>query len=178
VIPPDVKNLICRALTMATVLVASACGAVRSSSSGESVARDNLVGAWRSQIRFSGGALAGMKDLEFMYVFNVGGTMTESSNYDGAPPVPPAYGVWRRSGTRQFEASYAFYITRAPETFADLAKGGGWSPTGRGVLTERITLSDDGKSYRSTIAYSAFDQGGKSVEGGGEGTGAGARMAF
>ena len=38
-----------------------------------------------------------MKDLEFMYVFNVGGTMTASSNYDGAPPVPPAYGVWRRA---------------------------------------------------------------------------------
>jgi len=173
-----VNNSMCWALTMSTVLVASACGAVPSPSSGESVERDSLVGAWRSQIRFNGGALAGMKDLEFMYVFNAGGTMTESSNYDGAPPVPPAYGVWRKSGPRQFEASYAFYITRAPEIFADIAKGGGWSPTGRGVLTEKITLSDDGRSYKSTIVYTAFDQVGKPVEGGGEGTGAGARMGF
>ena len=36
------------------------------------------------------------KDLEFMYAFNVSGTMTESSNYDAAPPVPPAYGVWKK----------------------------------------------------------------------------------
>ena len=165
--------------TLSTVLLAvTACGDFLSPSTGESSERDSLVGAWRSQIRFSGGSFVEMKDLEFMYVFNAGGTMTESSNYDGAPPVPPAYGVWRRSGSRQFEASYAFYITRAPETFADIAKGGGWAPTGRGVLTERITLSDDGKSYRSTIAYAAFDQTGKPVEGGGEGNGAGTRMSF
>src|SRR6185503_17373351 len=98
-----------------------------------SAERDSLVGAWRSQVLFSGGALAGMKDLEFMYVFNAGGTLTESSNYDGAPPVPPAYGVWRKVGPRRFEARYVFYSTRAPETFADIAKGGGWPPSGRGV---------------------------------------------
>src|SRR6266550_3392756 len=152
--------------TLSMVLIAAACGDAVSPSMNESSERDSVVGAWRSQIRFNSGALVEMRDLEFMYVFNAGGTMTESSNYDGAPPIPPAYGVWRRSGPRQFEASYAFYITRAPETFADIAKGGGWSPTGRGVLTERITLSDDGKSYQSTIVYSAFDQGGKPVEGG------------
>ena len=54
-----------------------------------------VVGAWRSKVQFETGALAGIKDLEFLYVFNAGGTLTESSNYDGAPPVPPAYGVWR-----------------------------------------------------------------------------------
>jgi hypothetical protein len=71
-----------------------------------------------------------------------------------------------------------FYSTRAPETFADIAKGGGWPPSGRGVLTESITLAEDGKSYKSKIVYTAFDQAGKAVEGGGEGTGAGARMGF
>ena len=172
------KNSMCWALTMSTVLVASACGTVRSPASGVSVERDSLVGAWRSQVRFNGGVLADMKDLEFMYVFNAGGTMTESSNHDGAPPVPPAYGVWRKRGPRQFEASYAFYITRAPETFADIAKGGGWPPAGRGILTESITLADDGRSFQSTIIYSAFDQAGKPVQGGGEGAGAGARMGF
>ena len=80
-----------------------------------------------------------------MYVFNAGGTMTESSNYDGAPPVPPAYGVWRKVGSRQYELKYAFYVTKAPATFDDIAKGGGWSPAGMGVFTEKITLADDGK---------------------------------
>ncbi len=43
------------------------------------------------------------KDLEFMYVFHADGTMTESSNYDAFPPGPPAYGVWRNSGRRQYD---------------------------------------------------------------------------
>ena len=54
---------------------------------------DELVGAWRSNVQFKSGAFASITDLEFMYVFNAGGTLTESSNYDGVPPVPPAYGV-------------------------------------------------------------------------------------
>ena len=161
-----------------TTLMATACGDAYSPSTGASSEHDNLVGAWRSQIRFSSGALVEIKDLEFMYVFNAGGTMTESSNYDGAPPVPPAYGVWRKSGPREFEAKYTFFVTKAPGSFEDIAKGGGWSPAGYGVLTEKIALSDDGKSYKSTIAYAAFDQTGKPVEGGGEGNGAGTRMGF
>jgi hypothetical protein len=164
--------------TLSTLLMATACGVAPSPWTGESSERDSLVGAWRSQIRFSGGAFVEMKDLEFMYVFNAGGTMTESSNYDGAPPVPPAYGAWKKSGPRQFEAKYTFYVTKAPGTFEDIAKGGGWSPTGHGVFTEKITLSEDGKSYKSTITYAAFDQTGKPVEGGGEGNGAGVRMGF
>jgi hypothetical protein len=164
--------------TLSMMLMATACGDAYSPSTGESSERDNLVGAWRSEIRFSSGALVDMKDLEFMYVFNAGGTMTESSNNDGAPPVPPAYGVWRKSGPRQFEAKYSFYVTKAPETFSDIAKGGGWSPAGHGDFMEKITLSDDGKSYTSTISYAAFDQTGEQVEGGGEGNGEGARMGF
>ncbi len=31
-----------------------------------------MAGAWRSQVQFSGGTFAAMKDLEFMYVFNAG----------------------------------------------------------------------------------------------------------
>jgi len=68
--------------------------------------KDNLVGAWQGKVQFKNGPYAAIKDLEFMYVFNVGGTMTESSNYDAAPPVPPAYGVWRKTGPHQFEAKY------------------------------------------------------------------------
>jgi len=165
---------------MATVLVAmlSACGDGRSPATDASSERDSLAGAWRSQIRFAGGAFVEMQDLEFMYVFNAGGTMTESSNYDGAPPVPPAYGIWKKTGSHRFEIQYAFYVTKAPANFAEIAKGGGWSPAGSGVFKEKVTLSDDGKSYRSTINYVAFDQSGKPAEGGGDGTAVGARMGF
>src|SRR4051812_42743591 len=48
------------------------------------VAANALVGAWRSHVAFDSGAFANVKDLEFMYVFNAGGTMTESSNYDAS----------------------------------------------------------------------------------------------
>ena len=64
----------------------------------------DLVGEWRAQLQFTSGAFAPVKDLEFMYAFNQGGTMTESSNYDASPPVPPAYGIWRKVGTKEFEA--------------------------------------------------------------------------
>jgi hypothetical protein len=165
-------------IALSTVLITTACGDARQPQSSASPETDPFVGAWRTQMRFSGGAFVDMKDLEFMYVFNAGGTMTESSNYDGAPPVPPAYGVWRKVGPRQYELKYAFYVTKAPATFDDIAKGGGWSPAGMGVFTEKITLSDDGKSYKAAVSYAAFDPLGKPAEGGGEASGAGTRMGF
>jgi hypothetical protein len=139
---------------------------------------DGLVGAWRSHISASSGALAPMTDLAFMTVFNAGGTMTESSNYDGAPPVPPAYGVWRRTAGRTFLARYAFWVTKPPGAFADLAKGGGWAPNGYGVLTETITLAVDGRSYASTLTYAFFDAAGRPAPGGGAASGSGVRMGF
>lgn len=163
---------------LSIAFITAACGDSTSPMARESSQNDSLVGAWRAQIHFKGGALAEMKDLEFMYVFNAGGTMTESSNYDGSPPVPPAYGTWRNGGPRQFEARYEFYVTKSPGTFEEIANGGGWLPNGRGVLTEKMTLSDDGKSYKSTIVFAAFDQTGRPVEGGGEGTGEGTRMGL
>lgn len=125
---------------------------------------DSLVGAWRGSVQFQTGAFAAVKDLEFMYVFNGGGTLTESSNYDAAPPVPPAYGIWRQTGPREFAAKYAFYATRPPAAFEEISKGGGWMPAGRGVLQETITLSADGRSFTSTIRYDAFDAAGKATE--------------
>jgi lysophospholipid acyltransferase (LPLAT)-like uncharacterized protein len=44
--------------------------------------QDKIIGQWRSQMEFSTGAFASVKDLEFMYVFNYGGTMTESSKIE------------------------------------------------------------------------------------------------
>ena len=137
-----------------------------------------LVGAWQSNVQFRGGVLAPIQDLSFLYVFNAGGTMTESSNYDGAPPVPPAYGEWRRTGDRTFEAKYTFFTTAPPSDMKSLASGGGWGPAGSGVLTERITLAADGRSFASTITLAMFDRAGKPVSGGGEATAEGRRTGF
>jgi hypothetical protein len=136
------------------------------------------VGAWRARVQFRSGAFASIQDLEFMYVYNAGGTMTESSNYDAAPPVPPAYGVWRSVGGNQFTSRYEFYVTKAPSGYEDIARGGGWLPAGRGIVRETISLADDGKSYRSTIRYEVLDQAGRPIEGGGEAEGAGGRIDF
>jgi hypothetical protein len=142
---------------------------------GVSTRQPSVVGAWRSTIEFQSGAFASIKDLQFMYVFHSDGTVTESSNYDAAPPVPPAYGAWREVGSKEFEATYEFYSTvpSPPDAFKT---GAGWVWSGRGVLTERIKVSDDGGSFTSTIRYEAFDKTGKPAEGGGTGTGRGSRM--
>lgn len=166
------------ALAIATALCVSACGASHHASHDPAAAGPDLTGAWRSRLQFKSGAFASIHDLEFLYVFNAGGTMTESSNYDGAPPVPPAYGVWRKLGPNQYEAHYEFYATKAPAKLEDLTGGGGWLPAGRGVLVERITLSADGGSFTSTLRYDALDAAGKPIEGGGEAEGHGARIAF
>jgi hypothetical protein len=139
-------------------------------------AADPITGAWRSEVRFSSGDLAAAKDLEFLYVFNSGGTMTESSNYDSAPPVPPAYGVWRAVGARRFEAVYLFYTTKPPEKPDQIAQG--WGPAGRGELTERIDLAPDGQTFESTITLRLFDTSGHPAPGGGQGTGHATRIGF
>jgi hypothetical protein len=54
-----------------------------------------------------------------------------------------------------------------------IAKGGGWSPGGHGVLREKITLAEDGNTFASTLLLALFDMKGQPVEGGGEATGKG-----
>lgn len=138
-----------------------------------------LTGAWRSKIRFDKGVLSGVDDLEFLYAYNAGGTMTESSNYDeAATSSPPAYGVWRKTGPRQFETRYVFFQTRAPVASDGEGVAGGWLPAGHGVLTETIMLSADGNTYTSTVHYASFDKDGQATDGGGDATGAGTRIAF
>jgi hypothetical protein len=139
--------------------------------------RGDLVGAWRTAIQFKSGSLAAVKDLEFLFVFNAGGTLTESSSYDSAPPVPPAYGIWKKTGRGQYEARYVFFMTGAPPAPEDLAKSG-WLPTGHGVLREKIVLSEDGSTYRSEISYQVFDRAGKPAQDGGDGEGRGNRIRF
>lgn len=139
---------------------------------------DELVGGWKGKVQFKTGAFAEVKDLKFMWVFNNGGTMTESSNYDGAPPVPPAYGIWRKTGDKQYEVRYEFYLTRVPASFEDITKANGFAPAGYGILSEKITLSVDGKSYKSTIKYDSFDQTGKQITFGDEADAEANRMGF
>ena len=139
---------------------------------------EELVGAWKGKVQFKTGAVAEIKDFEFMWVFNNGGTMTESSNYDGVPPTPPAYGIWKKIGDNQYEARYEFYFTKIPASYEDMTKAGGFMPAGYGVLTEKITLSDDGKSYKSTIKYDSFDQTGKQMTFGDEAAAEAKRMEF
>ena len=138
----------------------------------------DLVGQWRARLGFRDGDFVPFGDLEFMYVFNAGGTMTESSNYDASPPVPPAYGIWRRIGLDRFEAKYEFYPTSAPSGLDDITSGGGWRCAGRGVFTETITVSPDGAAFASEILYEAFGEAGEPVAGGGTGTGRGVRLRF
>jgi hypothetical protein len=138
----------------------------------------SLAGAWQAKVQFKSGAFATVKDFEFMYVFNAGGTMTESSNYDSLPPVPPAYGVWRKLKARQYEAKYRFFWTKPPKAVDELATGGGWPPGGFGVLTEEIALALDGKSYQSRIRLELFDQAGKPIEGGAEADAQAVRIGF
>ncbi len=154
------------------------CGPRSSGGDAAAAAAHDLAGAWRARVQFKTGALAGVSDFEFMYVFNAGGTMTESSNYDGAPPVPPAYGIWKKVGPNQYQAKYQFFSTKPPAGVDTLTRGGGWGPSGSGTLVETITLSDDGKSYTSTIRYDALDQAGKPAEGGGEGSVRAVRLTF
>ena len=144
----------------------------------ETASQPALVGAWRSQVDIQSGSFVGIEDFELMEVFNAGGTMTESSNYDAAPPTPPAYGIWREVGPRRYEARYEFFAMRIPAPDEVDAASGGWFPNGHGVLTEQIELSDDGNSFTSSIEYTLFDQDGSELEGGGSAEGHGTRMVF
>lgn len=135
-----------------------------------------LVGAWRSTLQFQSGPFAEIKDVEFMYVFNAGGTMMESSNYDAMPPVPPAYGTWRPVGMDEFELRYEYFTTRPPAHVTTIPADGGWLPSGRGVITERIKLSEDRRRFTSKLTYRLLDAAGNAIEGGGEAEGAGERI--
>ena len=142
-------------------------------------AQDDLAGAWRGKVTFTSGLFAGLKGLEYMYVFNAGGTMTESSNYDGVPPVPPAYGIWRKTGVRTYEAKYQWFQTKSAKTSNDLVKDGGFLPDGHGIITQSFTLSADGNSFTSRISVVMFDNAGKTIAGGtSSGSASGTRLRF
>lgn len=164
---------------LVAVLITMACDNGQPAQMSVSADRGMLVGAWRSKIVFQNGPLAEMKDLEFLYAYNAGGTMTESSNYDeAANSSPPAYGVWKQTDGKRFETKYVFYTTRAPGPGDGAPSSSDWWPSGHGVLTETITLADDGQTYVSAIKLVTYDRSGAPIAGSGEGTGAGTRIGF
>ncbi|MEQ1728476.1 MAG: hypothetical protein ABL982_08840 [Vicinamibacterales bacterium] len=166
-------------LALSAALFVTGCGNAPSSQASVSAEGERLAGAWRSKVAFRSGPLTGMKDLEFLYAYNAGGTMTESSNYDeAANSSPPAYGVWKQTGPQTFQTKYVFYTTKAPDPASGQPSSGDWWPDGHGVLTETITLSENGNTYTSTVGLAMFDKADQPIAGGGEGTAAGTRIAF
>jgi hypothetical protein len=159
-------------------LIVAGCTAAAPADKSAPSSEVSLAGAWRSKIHFNAGVL-NVPDLEFLYSYNEGGTMTESSNYDeAANSTPPAYGVWRKTGPLTFENKYLFYQTRAPVAADGPGNDNAWLPAGHGILTESITLAADGKSYTSTIKYVSLDKNEKVQPGGGDGTGMATRIDF
>lgn len=171
-IPSNIKSILSAALLAGLLVILFSCREQKHPQT------DELVGAWKGKVQFTTGVYAEIKDFEFMYSFNSGGTMTESSNYDGVPPTPPAYGIWKSIGDKQYEARYEFYWNKVPASYEELAKAGGFPNAGYGVLSEKITLSDDGKSYSSTIKFNLFDKDGKQTVVDEEGTVEAKRMEF
>jgi hypothetical protein len=169
---PIMKNYTLMAPVFAAALFATGCHVEMAT------AVNGLTGAWRGKVEITSGAYADAKDVKFMYVFNAGGTMTESSNYDASPPGSPAYGVWKKTGARQYETRYEFFVDKAPANFDEITKGGGWAPDGHGVLTEQITLAADGNAFASSIKYELFDLQGTPMTGGGEATCKAERIKF
>ena len=149
-----------------------------STAAGAQTRNDDLAGSWRGTVTFSSGMFASLKGLEYMYAFNAGGTMTESSNYDGVPPVSPAYGIWRKTGPRSYEAKYQWFQTKTVKTSAELVKDGGYMPDGSGIITQTFTLSADGNSFTSKISVSMFDNAGKPIAGASSGTATAKRLRF
>jgi len=124
---------------LSAVLIVAGCGNGSSTETSVSSDRGMLVGAWRSKVVFRSGPLAEMKDLEFLYAYNAGGTMTESSNYDeAANSSPPAYGVWKQAGPRTFETKYVFYTTKAPGPGDGAPDSGDWWPSGHLLAHRRF----------------------------------------
>ncbi len=138
----------------------------------------SILGAWRTTVQFVDGPYAAVKDLKFLIAFNQGGTLIESSNYDEAPPVTPAYGIWKKTGRGTFKLLYEFFNTKAPEKMDEISGGGGWMPSGWGILTETVKLTGDGKSYTSKLTFTLKDDKGKVIPGGGKAICHGERITF
>jgi hypothetical protein len=89
---------------------------------------------------------------------------------------PPAYGVWREISPGHFQAHHEFYSAKAPEAGASLTSG--WSPAGRGLLEESISLAPDRHSFTSTLHLLILDTNGQPTSDNGEARARAVRISF
>jgi hypothetical protein len=131
-----------------------------------------LEGGWRVQVTIETGPFTGSQ--QYLMVYSAGGGMIESSNFDSAPPVPPAYGSWLASGESSFRSTYVFFTT---EPVDQLDAAAGWDFSGSGKFRESITLSSSGNDYTSRLSYELYDTADKPLAGqSGEGYSVGRRI--
>jgi hypothetical protein len=117
--------------------------------------RWGLLGAWRARVTIDSGPLAGIP-FQFLVTYAAGGGMVESSNFDEATPVPPAYGSWVATGPWTFRSTYVFFTTNPPSDPGTLPTAG-WAFSGSGKLREQITIAHDGTTYTSHLYYQLYD---------------------
>lgn len=117
----------CKTIPRIRVLAARCCLALLGAAARSRPTRGR-VGAWRSNLQFQTGTFAPIKDLAFLYAFNEGGTMTESSW------LPSGYGVFTESLQLAADGQ-SFTSTIAYEAFDASGKQGPDSgrATARGV---------------------------------------------
>mgnify|MGYP003693612545 CR=1 FL=1 len=92
--------------------------------------------------------------------------MTESSNYDGAPPVPPAYGVLAQDGPRRIRTEIRVLLDRHLRRSRPSSRAQAGCLPAAAVFTETIKLAADGQSFTSTMRHEAFDAKGNPADGG------------
>ena len=100
-------------------------------------------------LQFTSGAFAPAKDLEFMYVLNLGrhhDRVVVRRRRASRCRRPTESGG--RSDPREFEAKYEFYVTKAPAAFAEIAKGSGVESGGDGGV-RRADCAFGGRPFRS-----------------------------
>lgn len=138
-----------------------------------------LTGAWHTNITLDSGVVAGRHRMQVLAAYHGDGTMTMSFPADSLGiPALVAYGVWRRTGPRQFESRSVFLEARSPTAKGGKGKVGDRRVAAHGILAETITLSADANGYSATVRVEMLDSAGVMIGGGAVGRGTGVRVTF
>ncbi len=104
-----------------------------------------LTGVWDSQVTLTdcnGHTLVSFAAHE---MFHAGGTLTSTDNT--TPGLQgPGFGTWKRLNGQTYSAPFQFFNFNADGTFAGTQK-----------IQRTITISTDGKSYTSDVAFGSYD---------------------
>lgn len=157
--------------TIATLSVITLCTSLSLSAQPERDARfaplrRTLVGTWRVAItpRVCQSGAAIREPFPAMATFSFGGTMTTADSALNPAQRSAGHGVWRHENSREYRAVAEAFLFNA---------GGTWVGIQR--LTQTIELSDDGNSFRATVAATFLDAAGN-VTGSGCATTVGQRL--